>query len=63
MKKRKKKRDISAQLRLWRKRHKLSQPRAALKLRISPRTLQEWEQGRAAPRHLALVALRDKIGR
>ncbi|PYK39052.1 MAG: hypothetical protein DME49_05410 [Verrucomicrobia bacterium] len=61
--KKKKKQDISAELRLWRKRHKLSQPQAALKLRISPRTLQEWEQSRAAPRHLALVALRDKIGR
>ncbi|PYL65699.1 MAG: hypothetical protein DMF25_02710 [Verrucomicrobia bacterium] len=63
MKKRKNKYDISAQLRLWRKRHELSQPQAALRLRVSPRTLQEWEQGRAMPRHLALVALRDRIGR
>jgi DNA-binding transcriptional regulator YiaG len=47
----------------WRKRHKLSQSEAALKLQISRRTLQEWEQGRAVPRHLALEALRAKIAR
>ncbi len=51
------------QLRRWRKRHKLSQSVAALKLNVSARTLQEWEQGRAVPRHLALAALRDEIGR
>jgi len=54
---------ISNQLRRWRKRHKLSQSVAALKLNVSARTLQEWEQGRAVPRHLALAALRDEIGR
>jgi DNA-binding transcriptional regulator YiaG len=58
-----KKNQISDQLRGWRKRHKLAQSVAALELKVSVRTLQEWEQGRAAPRHLALVALRDKIGR
>jgi DNA-binding transcriptional regulator YiaG len=47
----------------WRRRNKLSQSQAALKLKISRRTLQEWEQGRATPRHLALVALRKKIAR
>lgn len=37
-------------LRAWRKRHNVSQSEAALKLNISKRTLQEWEQHRAAPR-------------
>jgi DNA-binding transcriptional regulator YiaG len=55
--------EISAALRAWRGRHKLSQTKAALKLKVSPRTLQEWEQGRATPRHLALAALREKIAR
>jgi DNA-binding transcriptional regulator YiaG len=47
----------------WRKKNKLSQSEAALKLKISRRTLQEWEQGRATPRHLALEALLAKIAR
>ncbi|PYI87321.1 MAG: transcriptional regulator, partial [Verrucomicrobia bacterium] len=41
--------------------HKLSQGNAALKLQISVRTLQEWEQGRAIARGIALVALRKLI--
>ncbi len=41
----------------WRKKNDFSQSEAALKLRISTRTLQEWEQGRARPRHLALDAV------
>lgn len=41
----------------WRKRNNFSQSEAALKLQISARTLQEWEQGRAQPRHLALDAV------
>ena len=44
---------LSERLFDWRKRNDLSQSEAALKLRISKRTLQEWEQGRAEPRHLA----------
>jgi DNA-binding transcriptional regulator YiaG len=47
----------------WRERSNLSQSEAALKLKISKRTLQEWEQGRATPAHLALVALEGVIGR
>ena len=47
----------------WRERCNFSQSEAALKLKVSKRTLQEWEQGRATPRHLALEALREKIGR
>ena len=34
-----------------------------MKLKLSKRTLQEWEQGRAAPRHLGLIALEAAIGR
>jgi DNA-binding transcriptional regulator YiaG len=55
--------EIAHELSNWRKRHKLSQSEAALKLQVSRRTLQEWEQGRATPRHLALEALRSKIAR
>jgi DNA-binding transcriptional regulator YiaG len=47
---------------LWRKRKNFSQSEAALKLQVSTRTLQEWEQGRARPRHLALIALNKVIG-
>jgi DNA-binding XRE family transcriptional regulator len=39
-------------LRAWRERNNLSQSEAALTLQISKRTLQEWEQARAAPRAL-----------
>lgn len=46
----------------WRERCNFSQSEAALKLKVSKRTLQEWEQGRAAPAHLALVALERVIG-
>ena len=46
----------------WRERCNLSQSEAALKLKVSKRTLQEWEQGRAAPAHLALAALEGVIG-
>jgi putative transcriptional regulator len=55
--------EIAPALVAWRKRNSLSQSKAALKLKVSPRTLQEWEQGRATPRHLALEALREKIGK
>ena len=47
----------------WRERCNLSQSEAALKLKVSKRTLQEWEQGRASPAHLALAALEGVIGR
>ena len=53
---------VPQQLRAWRTRNKLSQTNAADKLRMSKRTLQEWEQGRATPRGLALAALQDKLG-
>src|SRR5581483_11526348 len=48
-------------LRSWRERNNLSQSEAALKLQISKRTLQEWEQGRAAPRGFARTAIEKAI--
>ncbi|MFL6519710.1 MAG: helix-turn-helix domain-containing protein [Chthoniobacterales bacterium] len=45
----------------WREANDLSQSEAAMKLKISKRTLQEWEQGRAEPRHLAMEAIIDSI--
>ena len=45
----------------WRRKNNFSQSEAALKLRISTRTLQEWEQGRARPRHLAMGAVEALI--
>jgi DNA-binding transcriptional regulator YiaG len=48
---------LREQLRAWRRKYDLSQSEAGLKLQISRRTLQEWEQGRAMPRGLALVSL------
>jgi len=49
-------------LRAWRERNNLSQSEAALKLQISKRTLQEWEQGRASPRGFARTAIEKAIG-
>src|SRR5207253_7703082 len=48
-------------LRAWRERNNLSQSEAALKLQISKRTLQEWEQGRAAPRGFARTAIEKQL--
>jgi DNA-binding transcriptional regulator YiaG len=50
-----------ARLRAWRERENLSQSEAALRLQISKRTLQEWEQGRAAPRGFARTAVEKAI--
>jgi len=47
----------------WRKENDLSQSEAALKLKISKRTLQEWEHGRAEPRHLARDVITAVIDR
>jgi putative transcriptional regulator len=49
--------NLSDELRTWRHKHNLSQSEAALKLQISKRTLQEWEQGRAKPEGLARIAI------
>ena len=48
-------------LRKWRQREDLSQSEAALRLRISKRTLQEWEQGRAVPYDIARIAVENAI--
>jgi len=50
-----------ARLRAWRKNENLSQSEAALRLKISKRTLQEWEQGRAVPHGLARSAVENVI--
>jgi DNA-binding transcriptional regulator YiaG len=52
---------LAKRLYQWRKKKNFSQAQAALKLRVSKRTLQEWEQGRAQPRHLALAAMNRLI--
>jgi putative transcriptional regulator len=52
---------LPEQLRAWRKRNKLSQVTGAMKLKVSPRTLQNWEQGRREPQGFALQQLREKI--
>jgi len=54
-------RSFPLQLRAWRERENLSQSEAALKLQISKRTLQEWEQARAAPRGFARTAVEKAI--
>jgi DNA-binding transcriptional regulator YiaG len=48
-------------LRARRERENLSQSEAALKLQISKRTLQEWEQAGAAPRGFARTAAEKAI--
>src|SRR6266446_2471591 len=48
-------------LRAWRERNNLSQSEAALKLQISKRTLQEWEQDRAMPHGLARTAIEKSL--
>ncbi len=54
---------LSERLYDWRRKNDFSQSEAALKLNISKRTLQEWEQGRAKPRHLAMAAITAALGR
>ena len=53
--------NFSDELRVWRHKHNLSQSEAALKLQISKRTLQEWEQGRAEPEGLARIAIQKIV--
>ena len=48
-------------LRAWRERQNLSQSEAALRLQISKRTLQEWEQDRAVPQGFARTAVEKAI--
>lgn len=53
--------NFADELRAWRRKHNLSQSEAGLKLQISKRTLQEWEQGRAQPEGLARIAIRKIV--
>ncbi len=53
---------LSERIYQWREARNLSQSEAAIELNLSKRTLQEWEQGRAAPTHLGLIALEAIIG-
>jgi DNA-binding transcriptional regulator YiaG len=53
--------NLSDELRAWRHKHNLSQSEAALKLQVSKRTLQEWEQGRAEPEGLARSAIQKIV--
>jgi DNA-binding transcriptional regulator YiaG len=53
---------FSERLRDWREKNDLSQSEGAKKLRVSKRTLQEWEHDRAEPRHLAMTAITAVIG-
>ena len=53
---------FAAWLRGWRGRENLSQSEAALRLQMSKRTLQEWEQGRATPQSLARTAVENIVG-
>ena len=56
-------RSLGERLYKWRERLNYSQSEAAQRLNISTRTLQEWEQGRATPAHLALTAIERTIGK
>ena len=52
---------FAARLRSWQERENLSQSEAALRLHISKRTLQEWEQHRAAPHGVARTAVENAM--
>ena len=52
---------LGERLYVWRKENDFSQTEAASKLQISLRTVQEWEQGRAQSRHLALQSINQLI--
>jgi DNA-binding transcriptional regulator YiaG len=49
--------NLSDAVRSWRHKNNLSQSEAGLKLQVSKRTLQEWEQGRAGPKGLGRIAI------
>ena len=53
--------ELSARLRAWREKNDLSQSEAALRLQISKRTLQEWEEERAEPLGFASAAIEKAI--
>lgn len=53
--------DLARRLYEWRRQNDFSQSEAALKLKVSTRTLQEWEQNRARPQGLALAAVNQAL--
>lgn len=59
--------NLPKQLKAWRgvtkqkPRGEFSQAEASTRLGVSLRTYQEWEQGRMAPRGMALQALLERI--
>lgn len=55
-------RNLSERLYDWRRENDRFASEAALRLKVSKRTLQEWEHGRAEPRHLAMEAIVAVIG-
>lgn len=52
---------FARELKAWRKRAKLSQSQAAVKLETTIKTLQNWEHGRNIPNALATESLRAKM--
>jgi DNA-binding transcriptional regulator YiaG len=56
------KESLPKELKRWRRAQRLSQSKAAaLRLKVSVKTLQNWEQGQRAPAGFALEQLREKI--
>jgi DNA-binding transcriptional regulator YiaG len=45
----------------WRSRHAWTRAESAQKLGVSPRTLQEWEQGRRVPSQMAQAGVFTRI--
>ena len=54
--------NFGKQLKDWRAREKISQSRAALRLKLPLRTLQHWEQGRMKPNEWRWREITGKIG-
>ena len=52
---------VKRKLLAWRRRWNLSQIQAATALRVTKRTIENWEQGTRAPRGLARDALLAKL--
>ena len=55
------KESLPKELKRWRRAQRFSQSKAALRLKVSVKTLQNWEQGQRAPAGFALEQLREKI--
>lgn len=55
--------ELATLLRQWRAERGLSRTKAALAMNVSPRTLQDWEQGAHSPRGWALNSLLEFLQR